>query len=137
MENRGDSGTLHSLGIESASMLLTRPKRFSAMLWSLLYRTLKPNTACTSMLANMHWAWCSPRCKIRQRRYWVISAISYTMRRRDALHTTENSWASEVRYYTGNSTYTEPSSHFWYTRTMEPCVGSSHNHTSPYVRWIS
>ena len=107
------------------------------MLRFLLYQTRKPNTACTLMLANMHCTWCSPRCKIRQRRYWVISAICYMMRRCDTLHTTENYWASKMQLYTGNSTYTEPSSHCWYTRTMQPCIGSSHNHTSLYVSWIS
>jgi len=130
-ENRGDSGTLHSLGIESASMLSTRSKTHSAMLQSMLNWSPKPNTARTSMLANMHRARCSPRRQIRQRWYWFISAVSYWMWRRDTLHTTENHWASGMQYYTGTSTYMEPSSHFWYTRTIQPCVGSSHIHTSP------
>jgi len=64
-------------------------------------------------------------------------AVGYTMRRSNTLHTTENYWASEMQYYSGNSTYTERSSHLWYTRTTQPFVVSSHNHTSPYVRWIS
>jgi len=137
VEYWGESGTLDLLRIVSASMLSTCWKRHSAMLRSLRYQTLMPNTACTLMLATMHWARCSPRCKISHRRYWVISAVSYTIQRRDTPHTTANHWASEMQHYTGNSIYTEPSSHFWYTQTMQPCVGSSHNYTSPYVRWIS
>jgi len=77
------------------------------------------------------------RCKTRQRKYWVISAVNYTMRRHDTLHMTENYWASETQYYTGNSTYTELRNHFWYTRIMRPCVESLPNHTSPYIKWIS
>jgi hypothetical protein len=137
VENRGESGTLHSLAIENSTMLSTSSKRLSAMFRSLLYWNPKSNIACASMLAIMHWAWCSPRCKIRQRRYWVISAVSYTMQRRHSLHTTGNYWASEMQYDTRYSTYMEPSSHFWYTRTIQPCVRSSHNYTSPYIRWIS
>jgi hypothetical protein len=88
--NRGESGTLHSLGIENASMLSTDSKRHFAMLWSFLYRTAKPNIACMLILGNMHWAQCSPRCKIRWRRFWVTSAVSYIMWRADTLYTTTN-----------------------------------------------
>jgi len=137
VENRGESGRLQSLGIENGSIVSTRSKRYSAMLRTLLYRTPKLIIACMSMLAIMCWARCPPRCKIRQRRYRVISAVSYTMCRRYTLHTTQNYWASETQYYTRNSIYMEPSSHCWYTWTMQPWIGSSHNHTSLYVRWIS
>jgi len=137
VESWGRSSALHSPGIENVSMLLTPSKKHSAMLQSWLYRIPKPNIACTSTPASTHWAQCSPKCKTRQRKYWVISAVNYTMRRQDTLHMTENYWASETQYYTGNSTYTEPSNHSWYTRIMRPCVGSSHSHISPYVKWTS
>jgi len=55
----------------------------------------KPDIGCRSMLANMHCVRCSPRCKIRHRRYWVITAINYTMWRSNTLHTTEYYLASE------------------------------------------
>ena len=126
MEHWGGSGTLHSLGTVNASMLLTHSERHSAMLQSMLHRTPKTNIACTSMLAKMHWARRSPMCKIRQRGYWVISAVYYTMLWRDTLHTTQNYSASETNYYTGNSTYKELSSQFWYTRTMRPCGPCDH-----------
>ena len=137
VESQGRSSALHSPGIENASMSSTGSKKHFAMLQSWPYRTPKPNIACTSMLASMHWTQCSPRCKTRQRRYWVISAVNYTMRRCDTPHMTENYWAFEKQYYAGNSTYTDRSNHFWYTRSMRPCVGSLHNHTSLYDRWIS
>jgi len=60
---------LQSPGLENASMILTHTTKHSAMLQSWLCRTLKPNIACTAMPASMHWAQCSSRCKIRQRRY--------------------------------------------------------------------
>ena len=136
-ETRWGSGAIHSPGRQNACMNLTLARMHSAMLLCLHYRTQKPNIACTLMLANMYWAWCSPRYKIRQRGYWVILATNYMTWRHDMLHITEHYWVSEMRYHTGNSTYTVLSSHLWYTQTMLPCIGSSHNNTSLYVRWIS
>jgi len=137
VESRGRSGALHSPGTENASMLLTPSKRHSAMLQSWLYQSPNPEIACTSMQACMHRAWLSARCKSRPRSYWVISAVNSMMRRCHTPHMTENYWASKAQYYTGYSTYTQLSNHFWYTQTMRPCIGSSHNHTSPYIGWIS
>lgn len=84
------SGALHSPGTEQAIIILTLSKGHSAMLQFLFYYTPKIYTACTSMLANMHLGWHSPRCKIRQRRYCIISAINYTIHRGNTLHMTDN-----------------------------------------------
>jgi len=137
VKSQGKSSALHSPGIENASMPSTPSKKHCTMPQSWLYQTPKPNISYMSMLASMHSAQCSPRCKTRQRMYWVISAVNYIMRRGDNLHVTENHWASETQYYTGNSTYTQVGNHFWYTQNMQPFVGSSNNHTLPYDRWIS
>ena len=137
VESQGWSGALHLPVTENASMSSIPSKWHLAMFQSWLYRTPKPNIVCTSILANMHWARYSPRCKTRQRRYWVILDKTYMMQRHVTLHMTENYWASKMRYHTANSTYMEPTNHFWYTWILPLCICSLLSHTSLCVRWIS